>query len=76
MDIGGQPQQELGSHEHQQGSNSGKTIIWAWDALVDRSLRLAAVYTSAICWIESTSDDLSLGRMTLYELASIGGQVY
>ena len=51
-------------------------MIWAWDALVDRSLRLAAVYTSAIRQMEGTSDDLSLGRMTSYELAGTGGQVY
>ena len=51
-------------------------MIWAWDALVDRSLRLAAVYISAICRMEGTSDDLSLGRMTSYKLAGAGGQVY
>ena len=39
-------------------------MIWAWDALVDRSLRLAMVYISAIRQIEGTLDDLSLGRMT------------
>jgi len=27
-------------------------MIWAWDALVDRSLRLPAVYTSAIHQME------------------------
>ena len=76
MDTGGGPRQELGSHEHRQGSNPGKTMIWAWDALVDRSLRLPAVYTSAIRQMEDTSDDLSLGIMTPYELAGAGGQVY
>ena len=76
MDTGRGPRQELGSHEHRQGSNPGKTMIWAWDVLVDRSLRLAAVYTSAICRMEGISDDLSLGRMTSYELASAGSQVY
>ena len=51
-------------------------MIWAWDALVDRSLRLSAVYTSAIRQMEGTSDDLSLGRMTSYKLAGASGQVY
>ena len=51
-------------------------MIWAWDALVDRSLRLAAVCTSAIRQIEDTSDDLSLGIMTPYKLAGAGSQVY
>ena len=66
----------MGSHKHRQGSNPGKTMIWAWDALVDCSLKLAAVYTSAIHQMEGTSDDLSLGRMTSYELAGASGQVY